>query len=130
MNNNVLPGPYDKNFDSAFGQLDTMFYIMFGIAIVVFILVFVFVLLMIFSPKFKAKFMSKQIKATKYVLDDNKKDLKNIVDTGTDISKDALKTTISVIKEGLSEEKNIYCKYCGEEIDDDSKYCKNCGRKQ
>jgi len=31
--------------------------------------------------------------------------------------------------EGLNEEKQIFCKYCGQEIDSDSDFCKYCGKK-
>ena len=34
------------------------------------------------------------------------------------------------VKEGFFEEDNqIYCKYCGQEIDEDSEFCKYCGKK-
>ena len=31
--------------------------------------------------------------------------------------------------EGINEEKQVYCKYCGNEIDEDSEFCKYCGKK-
>lgn len=34
------------------------------------------------------------------------------------------------IKKGFMDTEKIYCKYCGEHIDNDSKFCKSCGQKQ
>ncbi|MBQ3145842.1 MAG: zinc ribbon domain-containing protein [Clostridia bacterium] len=32
------------------------------------------------------------------------------------------------IKEGMSEDNAIYCKYCGAQLDADSSFCKKCGK--
>ena len=96
---------YDASgFDKIFGQADTITNVLFVFTIIFFILSLTFAFLLLFSPKFKNKIMNKNIK---------KKTLDNIEE-------------IKYIKEI---DETIYCKYCGEEIDNDSVYCKNCGRK-
>jgi len=42
--------------------------------------------------------------------------------------KEAINITSKAIKDGLF--KNKYCKYCGDLIDEDSIFCKKCGKKQ
>lgn len=132
-------------------MFDTIFILIFGFTIVIFI----FVISMVVSPKLRGKFMSNQIKATKYMIDESKKDLEDILSTSSDavvnsskniidkhedtlkdiskraanIAKDGIEITTKAIKDGLTNS-NIYCKYCGSSIDKDSKYCKNCGKKQ
>ena len=91
-------------------------------------LVFIYVIAMLISPKFRGKMMSKQIKASKYMMDESKDDLKSISDNMAYATKDGLKTAAGAIKEGLTQ--NAFCKYCGTEIDIDSIFCKKCGRKQ
>ena len=96
---------YDAScLDKIFGQADTITNVLFVFTIIFFILSLTFAFLLLFSPKFKNKIMNKNIK---------KKTLDNIEE-------------IKYIKEI---DETIYCKYCGEEIDNDSVYCKNCGRK-
>lgn len=92
-------------------------------------LVFVFVIAMFLSPKLRGKMMSHQIKATKYMMDESKEDFKSISDNMAYATKDGMKTIARAIKEGFLEN-NIYCKYCGSEIDYDSKFCKKCGKEQ
>ena len=91
------------------------------------------VILMIFSPKFRGKLMSNQIKATKYMMDESKEDIKSVTDDMAYATKDGVKTFASAVssgvKEGLTEEK-IFCKYCGSQIDTDSIFCKKCGKEQ
>ena len=126
------------------------FNIIFIFLIIVFVLIFIFAILTFVSPKFRGKMMSRQIKSLKYmteyskddltdlgeasininssILNNNEDKLKDIADKTANISKDAIKTTVSAIKNGIKD--NIYCKHCGEVIDSDSKFCKYCGREQ
>lgn len=132
-----------------------IFNIMFAIVPVLVVCVFVFTFIMILSPKFRGKMMSRQIKATKYMIEESKEDLTDLVATtgdvtmnaskkildenednirdmitkGANISKVGIETTVRAIKKGLTEDV-IYCKYCGASIDLDSKFCKHCGKKQ
>ena len=117
--------------------------------------IFVITIVSIISPKFRGKLMSRQIKATKYMIDESKDDLsnlgttmgnigvnirKNILDENEDtlrdltireanIDKEGIKIKTRAIKDGLSKD-NMYCKHCGETIDEDSKFCKKCGKEQ
>ena len=91
--------------------------------------VIIFVILMIVSPKFRAKFMAHQIKAQKYMLEENEEMLKDINRKTANISKDGVEITARAVKKGFSGETN-YCKHCGNSIDADSKFCKVCGKEQ
>lgn len=107
-----------------------MFSIMFVIVPIFMAFVFIMLMLMIFSPKARGKMMSKQVKATKYMMDDSKDDIESISTGMADATKEGIKTTVSAIKQGLTEDETIYCKHCGSKIDKDSKYCKVCGKEQ
>ena len=106
-----------------------MFEIMFIIVPIFVLVIWVFAIAMIFSPKLRAKFMGKQIKATKYMMDENEEDLRSIANKNADISKESIETTVRAIKRGITEDE-VFCKYCGKSIDSDSKFCKNCGKEQ
>lgn len=136
--------------------MNFMFDALFIIVPIFIISVFVFMIAMAISPKLRGKLMSRQIKATKYMFDEAKDDLqdigttlgnvsvntyKNIIDNNEDnlketlskqanISKDAIETTVRAIKDGITKEDSMYCKYCGKDIDKDSEFCKHCGKKQ
>ena len=108
---------------------------------------FIMTIALMVSPKLRGKLMSRQIKATKHMMDYSKEDLKDILSTSADIGINAEKeildnneetmednvtrkaNTTNAIKEGLTKSK-IYCKHCGKLIDDDSKFCKSCGKEQ
>jgi len=129
----------------------SIFNIMFIVVSIIIGLGFVFVILSMVSPKFRGKMMSRQVKATKHMIDYSKEDLedissaainikKNILDENEDvlremsdkkanIKKGYVKTMTNAIKAGL-EENTIFCKHCGSMIDSDSKFCKKCGKEQ
>ena len=135
--------------------MDFMFNAMFIVVPILVLCGFIFTFLMMFSPKLRGKFMARQLKSTKYMLDESKDDLasmatmagnmgvqirKNIMDENEDvlrdlstreaeIAKDKIEITARAIRDGLSG-KQIYCKHCGQMIDEDSKFCKSCGKKQ
>lgn len=116
---------------------------------------FIMTIALMISPKLRGKLMSSQIKAAKHMMDYSKEDLKDILSTSADIginaekeildnneetmednvtrkaniNKKGIEITANAIKEGLNGSK-IYCKYCGKLIDDDSKFCKSCGKEQ
>ncbi len=116
---------------------------------------FVMTIALMVSPKLRGKLMSRQIKAAKHMMDYSKEDLKDLLSTSADIginaekeildnneetmkdnatrkaniSKEGIEITANAIKEGLSKNK-IYCKHCGKLIDEDSRFCKSCGKEQ
>jgi hypothetical protein len=116
---------------------------------------FVLMIALMISPKLRGKLMSSQIKAAKHMMDYSKEDLKDILSTSADIginaekeildnneetmednvtrkaiiNKKGIEITANAIKEGLNGSK-IYCKHCGKLIDEDSKFCKSCGKEQ
>lgn len=141
-----------NNFDQTFST----FNIIFIIVSIVIAIVFLFTILSIISPKFRGKMMSRQIRATKHmvdyskedlenigtnlgntaikininILDENEEDLKKMANKKASIKKDYVKTMASAIHEGFKEDDTIYCKHCGSMIDSDSTFCKICGKKQ
>ena len=116
---------------------------------------FIMTIALMVSPKLRGKLMSRQIKATKHMMDYSKEDLKDILSTSADIginaekeildnneetmmenatrkaniNKKGIEIKANAIKEGLNVSK-IYCKHCGKLIDEDSKFCKSCGKEQ
>ena len=109
--------------------MDIMFKVMQFIGPTVFICSFTFVFLFMFSPKFRAKFFAHQMKAEKYMLEENEEMLKDINRRSANVSKDGVEITARALKKGLSGE-TIYCKHCGNSIDADSRFCKTCGKEQ
>ena len=142
------------------GNMDVFFDampIIFGAIFFLAIAIFIFVAIQMFSPKARGKMMSKQMEAMKHMTDMSKGDMqdmltnlseislnakRNIITQNEDtlreiankeanINKDAIKTTMGAIREGLSgEEKTVFCKHCGAIIDADSRFCKECGKEQ
>lgn len=131
-----------------------MFDIIFVITAIFIGFTFIFVVLMFVSPKLRGKLMSRQVKAFKHMTDyskkdfedinynvadasmnankrlmeDNYDDLEDMASMNANINKDAIYIKSKAIKDGLSSFM-IYCKYCGNKIDSDSKYCNYCGKK-
>ena len=101
---------------------------MFIILSLVFVALFVFVLLFMFSPKVRGKMMSKQVKAAKYMMDESKDDIKSITSDMADATADGVETTVRAVKKGITEDEKMFCKYCGEKIDKESKFCNKCGK--
>ena len=64
------------------------------------------------------------------IIDENEDDIRHVVSKSADMSKDAITTTTRAIKKGLTEDDSIYCKHCGKKIDADSKFCSICGKEQ
>lgn len=97
----------------------------FGIfAGIAFSMISIFIISIAFSPEIKKL----TVKTTKYVLDENKDDIKSIADTSAEIGSDAITTVTKSIKKGLKDTK--FCKHCGTEIDADSRFCNTCGKEQ
>ena len=112
----------------------------------------IFVFVMAFSPKLQGKMMSRQVKSMSYMMEESKDDLAKLSGTAVGIKKQILdeneeiltnlahkeanirnvgiKSAAKAVKEGLTEANNIYCKYCGAEIESDSNFCKKCGKEQ
>lgn len=86
------------------GRIGFIFDAMFVIVPVIVVAGFVLTFAMIFSPRVRAWFMGKQVKAVNYVVEDNKDELKNIADTGADISVDAIKRTTGAAAAGIGDE--------------------------
>ena len=84
--------------------------------------------IMLIFVSFIPEFEKIMIANRRYVQEESKDDLTIIADNFADVSSGAVKKTAKSIKEGLRDTK--YCKYCGEEIDDDSVFCNKCGAKQ
>lgn len=129
-----------------------MFNVMFVIVPIFIGLVFIFMIAMFVSPKLRGKMVSSQFKSMRYMMEESANDLAKLSGTAVEIKKQILdenaeiltdiahkeakiksvgiKSAAKAIKEGLTEMDNIYCKYCGVEIDNDSKFCKKCGKEQ
>ena len=116
-----------------------MFKIMFIIVPLFIVCVFVLTIAMFISPKLRGKMMSRQIKATKYMFEESKDTLEDIVKTASDvyvnssksildkhentlkematkkanINKEGIEITAKAIKDGIKD--TIYCKHCGKE---------------
>lgn len=123
-----VPSGFEENMEM-FGSVSQGFGIIWIIVSLVAAAIFVFVLLMIFSPKLRGKMMSKQVKATRYMAEESKEDIEIISETMADATQDAIRTTVSAVREGITGD-IMYCKHCGKPIDRDSRFCKECGAQQ
>lgn len=83
------------------------------------------------------------VQTQNYIINNNKEDLTQIVETGADItsaginrvadkSSGAITKTVGAIKRGITEDADPqkYCKHCGAQIDADALFCEKCGKKQ
>ena len=77
---------------------------------------------------FRPEIAKLSMKTAKYVQEENKEDLTDMADTGADIISDAVKKVASSVNDGMRKSK--FCKHCGAEIDEDSRYCSRCGKEQ
>ena len=77
---------------------------------------------------FRPEITKMSTKSIKYIQQENKEDLKDIISTTADIASESVTKTTTAIKQGI--EDTIFCKHCGAKIDSDSKFCKKCGKEQ
>lgn len=72
------------------------------------------------------------INIKKDILTENEEVLKEVAEMEANIEKSAIRIKAEAVKEGFSSGgvKTIYCKHCGAKIDNDSKFCKECGKAQ
>ncbi len=77
---------------------------------------------------FKPDIARMSTKTARYIQQENKEELKDIVKTSAEISSDAITTVTKAVKDGLND--TVYCKHCGSKIAADSKFCKSCGKEQ
>ena len=75
---------------------------------------------------FKPEISKLSIKSAKYIQQENKEELQQIMKTSAEIGAEAMTTTAQAVSAGLR--KTVYCKHCGNEIDADSQFCKYCGK--
>ena len=106
-----------------------MFNIIFTMVPIIVVIIFITTFAIIISPKLRAKMLSKQIKGMSDMIYDSKDDLRDISNNLADVSREALKMKSRAIRGGF-EGNYIYCKHCGSSIDDDSRFCKKCGKEQ
>ena len=92
------------------------------------IVIFAIAIVSVISPKFRGKMMSRNIKAIRYAVDEAEEDLKTINDITANSETEAIAIKTKAFKKGLKDE--FYCKHCGYLIDNDSIFCKKCGKKQ
>ena len=106
---------------------------------IVFCLIFVFAVIAIIymsSSKGRKRMMGHAIKMSKDMIEENEEDLKDLYTRSADIRKKAIEIEARAFKDGFTKDEfkesddDIYCRYCGEPIDGDSKFCKKCGKEQ
>ena len=77
---------------------------------------------------FRPEITKMSTKSIKYIQQENKEDLKDIINTTAEIASEAVTKATTAIKQGI--EDIIFCKHCGAKIDFDSKFCNKCGKEQ
>jgi len=82
----------------------SIFNIMFIVVSIIIGLGFVFVILSMVSPKFRGKMMSRQVKATKHMIDYSKEDLEDISSTAINIRKNILNENEDALRDQMTEE--------------------------
>ena len=69
-----------------------------------------------------------RVQTARYIQEENKDDLTAIASNTAEIVSDAVTTTAGAVREGIKATK--FCKYCGEKIDEDARFCSTCGKEQ
>ena len=77
---------------------------------------------------FRPEITKMSAKSAKYIQQENKEDFRDIASNTAEIASEAITKTTTAIKKGLDDK--IFCKYCGEKNDSDSKFCNKCGKEQ
>lgn len=111
--------------------MSTELMIIAGICIVV--IVVIVILFITFSKtkgmeKTLTKMGNELVKAQANIIKNNEDIMKETANRTANINKDATKTMANAVKEGFFGDNKCYCKYCGALIDNDSRFCKNCGK--
>ena len=100
------------------------------VAIALCLILFVFSISRMNMEKELTKMGNAAARAQNNIVKNNEEILKETADINANIHKDAVKTIVHSVKEGLTDKEIIYCKHCGAEIDTDSTFCKKCGKQQ
>ena len=82
-----------------------------------------------FAFGFAPQITKTSIKTAKYLQQENKDDLAELMNTSAEIASGAATALTAAVKEGLQQETK-FCKHCGAKIDADSKFCSQCGKEQ
>ena len=93
-----------------------------GISCIIISLFFLFI-------GFQNKIHKTLIKTNKYILQENKEELKDISSISGDIATPNVKKVTKAVVDTINENPDKkYCKHCGKEVDSDSKFCMHCGK--
>lgn len=104
---------------------------------------------MLILISFASKINRAGLKVSKYMIEDNKTEIKDLSKTKISLTKDIVSENReefeqiasdagSILKEGLKSykqennlsKKQMHCKHCGKKIDSDSIFCSYCGKEQ
>ena len=77
---------------------------------------------------FRPEITKASLKTAKYIQQQNKDDIKEIINTTANLNSEAITQTANAFKNGIKDTK--FCKHCGAEIDLNSNFCKICGKEQ